>query len=39
MRLVKDWEEKDLDDLYTGAIMESPTLEYKDSRALGNTDH
>lgn len=38
MRPVKDWEEKDLDDLYQGAIMESLTLEYKDSRALGNTD-
>jgi hypothetical protein len=39
MRPVKDWEEKELDDLYQGAIMESLTLEYKDSRALGNHDH
>jgi hypothetical protein len=39
MRPVNDWEESDLDELYRGAIMESPTLEYKDSRALGNTDH
>jgi Putative DNA-binding domain len=39
MRPVKDWEEIDLDELHRGAIMESPTLEYKDSRALGNTDH
>ncbi|NPU11975.1 ATP-binding protein [Bradyrhizobium sp. 83002] len=39
MRAVCDWEEKDLDDLYVGEIMESTTLEYKDSRALGNTDH
>jgi hypothetical protein len=39
MRPVKDWEESDLDELYRGEIMESATLEYKDSRALGNTDH
>src|ERR1700730_11856758 len=39
MQSVKSWEEKDLDDLFNGAIMESLTLEYKDSRALGNTDN
>src|SRR3954471_23095321 len=39
MRPVKEWEEQDLDELHRGAIMESATLEYKDSRALGNTDH
>jgi predicted HTH transcriptional regulator len=39
MRSVKDWEEGDLDELHRGEIMESSTLEYKDSRALGNTDH
>lgn len=39
MRPVSDWEETDLDELHRGEIMESLTLEYKDSRALGNTDH
>jgi Putative DNA-binding domain len=39
MRPVKDWEEQDLDDLHQGQIMESLTLEYRDSRALGNHDH
>jgi hypothetical protein len=36
MRPVADWEEKDLDELHRGEIMESLTLEYKDSRVLEN---
>jgi Putative DNA-binding domain len=39
MRPVAEWDESDLDELHRGEIMESLTLEYKDSRALGNTDH
>jgi hypothetical protein len=39
MRPVRDWEEKDIDDLYRGQIMESLTLEYKASGALKNDDH
>jgi hypothetical protein len=39
MRPVAEWEESDLDELHRGEIMESLTLEYKDSRSLGNTDH
>ncbi|MCK1404904.1 ATP-binding protein [Bradyrhizobium sp. 76] len=39
MRPVREWNESDLDELHRGQIMESLTLEYKDSRALGNTDH
>lgn len=36
MRPVVDWEENDLDELHRGEIMESLTLEYKDSRVLEN---
>ncbi|MGV7213461.1 ATP-binding protein [Bradyrhizobium sp. UFLA05-112] len=39
MRPVSEWTEVDLDELHRGQIMESQKLEYKDSRALGNTDH
>lgn len=39
MRRVSEWTEVDLDELHRGQIMEGPKLEYKDSRALGNTDH
>jgi hypothetical protein len=36
MRPVADWEESDLDELHRGEIMESLSLEYKDSRVLEN---
>ncbi len=36
MRPVSEWEESDLDELHRGEIMESLTLEYKDSRVLEN---
>jgi predicted HTH transcriptional regulator len=36
MRPVVDWEECDLDELHRGEIMESLSLEYKDSRVLEN---
>ncbi|WMT73942.1 ATP-binding protein [Bradyrhizobium sp. Ash2021] len=36
MRPVTEWEESDLDELHRGEIMESLTLEYKDSRVLDN---
>jgi predicted HTH transcriptional regulator len=39
MRPVSDWEEKDIDDLCRGQIMESLTLEYKASGALKNENH
>jgi hypothetical protein len=39
MKPVKEWKEADLDELHTGQIMESASLEYKDSRALSNTIH
>ena len=31
MRPVADWDESDLDELHRGEIMESLSLEYKDS--------
>jgi hypothetical protein len=38
MRPIAEWQESDFDEIVRDGITESSTLEYKDSRALGNLD-